>query len=105
MNVDQPGLRYYVFYFDDALEGEYAYGIVRDNELPHRIQKFQTSAYAGALGLGHGWGKIYVPEFGLEEFMRLTHNRLAPEPEMYTEWVKRDGRSWVARLLGRFGPG
>lgn len=77
--------RYYVFYFDLELEGEQTYARVIEAQMPHRLQKFYASAYAGATSLGRGWGKIYIPEGEIERFMKLTGNRLAPEPEMYVE--------------------
>lgn len=83
VGVPDPPLRFYVFYFDDALEGEHAHRVVLDNDLPHLIQKFAVSAYGGAVGLNRGWGRIYVPEPELERFMALTRNRFAPEPELY----------------------
>ncbi len=85
--MQEAPLRFYVFYFDDNLEGEHTYRIVLDNEVPHRLQKYQESAYAGAMSLGRGWGRIYIPEAALDEFMRLTGNRLAPEPDMYVDPV------------------
>ena len=93
-------LRFYVFYFEDALEGEHVYATVKAAKLPHRLQKFYSSAYAGATSLGRGWGRVYVPEGAIDDFMTLTGNRLAPEPEMYVEQVstRTEGASLLARL-------
>ena len=100
--------RYYVFYFDLALEGEQTYDKVLEARMPHRLQKFYASAYAGATSLGRGWGRIYIPEGELQRFMRLTGNRLAPEPEMYVEGRAGEAegvgvrlRRWIRRLRGR----
>ena len=100
--------RYYVFYFDLALEGEQTYAKVLEARLPHRLQKFYASAYAGATSLGRGWGRIYIPEGEIERFMQLTSNRLAPEPEMYVEGGAAAGegvgaqlRRWIRRFRGR----
>lgn len=85
-NEEPPApLRFYVFYFDDALEGQHTHQVVLDNEVPHRLQKFEMSAYPGSLNLGRGWGRIYIPEGALDRFMTLTGNRLAPEPDMYVD--------------------
>lgn len=90
--------RYYIFYFDLALEGEQTYAAVLAARMPHRLQKFYASAYAGATSLGRGWGRIYIPEQELQRFMRLTGNRLAPEPEMYVEGGGERGGGVGARL-------
>ncbi len=90
--------RYYVFYFDMALEGEQTYDKVLKAEMPHRLQKFYASAYAGATSLGRGWGKIYIPEQEIDRFMALTGNRLAPEPDMYTEGVPRESEKFLKQL-------
>ena len=94
---EKPPLRFYVFYFEDALEGRHTYQVVLDNEVPHRLQKFEMSAYPGSLNIGRGWGKIYIPEGALDNFMELTSNRLAPEPDMYVDPVpgaERGGCLW-----------
>ena len=88
-----PPLRFYVFYFEDALEGQHTYQVVLDHEVPHRLQKFEMSAYPGSLNLGRGWGRIYVPEAELDRFMALTGNRLAPEPEMYVDQATGQGNT------------
>ena len=104
---DRPR-RYYVFYFDLELEGEQTYARVLEARMPHRLQKFYASAYAGATSLGRGWGRIYIPEREIERFMALTGNRLAPEPEMYVEGRPEGGegvgsrlRRWIRRFRGR----
>ena len=100
--------RYYVFYFDLELEGEQTYARVLEARMPHRLQKYYTSAYAGATSLGRGWGKIYIPEQELDRFMALTSNRLAPEPEMYVEGATGPDsgigarlRQWIKRFRSR----
>lgn len=105
--TDHPR-RYYVFYFDLELEGEQTYARVLDAGMPHRLQKFYASAYAGATSLNRGWGRIYIPEAELDRFMRLTGNRLAPEPDMYVEASGAKGlgvgarlRRWISRFLSR----
>ena len=91
--------RYYVFYFDLEIEGEETYARVLEAKIPHRLQKFYASAYAGATSLGRGWGKIYIPEEEIERFMALTGNRLAPEHGMYVEGAAaRPGEGIGARL-------
>ena len=94
--------RYYVFYFDLEIEGEETYAKVLEARMPHRLQKFYASAYAGATSLGRGWGKIYIPEEEIDGFMSLTGNRLAPEPGMYTEASgAKPGEGIGARLTDR----
>ena len=109
MQASDPTRRtWYVFYFDTALEGEQVLARVLELKLPHRLQKFHSTAYAGAISLGRGWGRIYVPDFALEEFMRATNNQLAPEPELHIEEAAADRdargvgwwrafRRWLAR--------
>ncbi len=89
---------YYVFYFDLPLEGEQTYAKVLKAQMPHRLQKYYASAYAGATSIGRGWGKIYIPERELDRFMALTGNRLAPEPEMYTEGAPRETEKFMTQL-------
>lgn len=94
---DRPR-RYYVFYFDLELEGEQTYARVLEAGMPHRLQKFYASAYAGATSLNRGWGKIYIPELEIDRFMALTGNRLAPETEMYVEQSGASSEGIGARL-------
>ena len=96
-----PPLRFYVFYFDDALEGAHAHRVVLDSGLPHRVQKFSESAYVGATALGRGWGRIYVPEGELDRFMELTGNTLAPEPELYVDGEGAGNPGCLGWLFGR----
>lgn len=96
-----PPLRFYVFYFDDALEGAHVHRVVLDSGLPHRVQKFSESVYAGATALGRGWGRIYVPEAELERFMELTGNTLAPEPEMYVDGAGAGNPGCLGWLFAR----
>lgn len=93
-------LSFYVFYFDTAFEGEKVYAQVIAAQMPHRLQKFHSSAYAGATSLGRGWGRIYIPEAALETFMELTNNQLAPEPELYTEQVSPPAQGCLGSMLG-----
>ena len=94
--------RFYVFYFDSPLEGEQALARAQERGVPHRLQKFYSTAYAGAISLGRGWGRIYVPEGALRDFMEANHNQLAPEPELYVEAESRskNGEGLLARLGG-----
>jgi len=101
-------VRFYDFYFDDDLEGEHTYRIVLDNDVPHRLQKYHESAYAGAMNLGRGWGRIFIPEGELERFMELTGNRLAPEPDLHIDEPAKSSGSGclqfgvLALILGAF---
>ncbi len=95
--------RYYVFYFDLAIEGEQTYARVLKAHMPHRLQKYYSSAYAGATSLGRGWGKVFIPEQELERFMALTGNRLAPEPEMYVEGATRESEKFMTQLRSAVG--
>ena len=90
-----------MFYFDLALEGEQTYAKVLSSRMPHRLQKFYASAYAGATSLGRGWGRIYIPEQEIDRFMTLTGNRLAPEPDMYVEGVPPQRDSFMNELRTR----
>ena len=74
-----------MFYFSDALEGEWALELARSNDVPHRLRRFRETAYGGAVSLGRGWGQLYIPEPELDRFMALTQNRLAPEPEPHVD--------------------
>ena len=94
--------RYYIFYFDLEIEGEETYALVLDARMPHRLQKYYASAYAGATSLGRGWGKIYIPEQEIDRFMALTGNRLAPEPGMYTEAVSGGPDEGIGARLTRW---
>ena len=89
----QTPARFYVFYLDSSIEGDHVYSIILENKVPHRLQKFKESAYAGAMSLNRGWGKIYIPEAGLDEFMELTGNTLAPEPEMHIDPMPGQNKS------------
>ena len=93
--------RFYVFYFDDALEGAHAHRVVLDAGLPHRVQKYNESVYAGATSLGRGWGRIYVPEAEIENFMELTGNSLAPEPGLYVDGAGAGNPGCLGWLFGR----
>lgn len=77
------------------------YRIVLDNAIPHRLQKFQESAYAGAMSLNRGWGKIYIPEAELNRFMEITGNRLAPEVEMHVDAGGSERKGCLGFLMGK----
>jgi hypothetical protein len=94
-------LRFYVFFLHDKIEGEHVYAIVQQNELPHRLQKFQESAYAGAMSLNRDWGKLYIPEAELDRFMELTGNRLAPEVEMHVDGGGAKNKGCLGFLMGK----
>lgn len=77
------------------------YNIVLDNQVPHRLQKFQESAYGGAMSLNRPWGKIYIPEAELDRFMLLTGNRLAPEVEMHVDGNRAKNKGCLGFLMGK----
>ena len=77
------------------------YRIVLDNAVPHRLQKFQESAYAGAMSLNRDWGKLYIPEGELDNFMALTGNRLAPEVELHVDGSGAKNKGCLGFLMGK----
>ncbi|MFK8058009.1 MAG: hypothetical protein AB8F78_17915 [Saprospiraceae bacterium] len=90
-----------MFYLQNQIEGDHVYGIVLANDVPHRLQKFQESAYAGAMSMNRDWGKLYIPEGELDRFMELTGNTLAPEVEMHIDNAGAGNKGCLGFLMGK----
>ncbi len=52
---------------DNMIEAQVMEDILRDQDIPFRIQSFHDTAYDGIFQLQKGWGVIYAPaEYGKE---------------------------------------